>query len=135
MRLIGVALITLLSHYRRHPGQLAMLLLGLWVAGALWSGVQAINASARDSYAQAEALLSSDFDRLERKDGTSLSREDFIQLRRAGVLVSPLLEGDVTTNSGDKLTLIGIDPLTLPTNSSLASTGNGSSLQDFLVVP
>lgn len=135
MRLMGVALATLLSHYRRHPGQLAMLLLGLWVAGALWSGVQAINASARDNYAQAEALLGNGFDRLERKDGKALSRDDFIQLRRAGVLVSPLLEGDVTTDSGDRLTLIGIDPLTLPADSSLARTGGRDNLQDFLVAP
>lgn len=135
MRLMGVALATLLSHYRRHPGQLAMLLLGLWVAGALWSGVQAINASARDNYAQAEALLGSGFDRLERKDGKALSRNDLIQLRRAGVLVSPLLEGDVTTDSGDRLTLIGIDPLTLPADSSLAGTGGRDNLQDFLVAP
>jgi putative ABC transport system permease protein len=135
MRLIGVALATLLSHYRRHPGQLAMLLLGLWVAGALWSGVQAINASARDNYARAEALLGSGFDRLEREDGQALSRDDFIRLRRAGVLVSPLLEGELMTDSGEKLTLIGIDPLTLPGDSTLARAGARGGLQDFLTPP
>src|SRR5699024_91431 len=132
MRLIGVALATLLSHYRRHPGQLAMLLLGLWVAGALWSGVQAINASARDNYARAEALLGSGVDRLEREDGQPLSRADFVRLRRAGVPVSPLLEGELTTDAGAKLTLIGIDPLTLPGDSSLARAGERGDLQSFL---
>lgn len=135
MRLIGVALATLLSHYRRHPGQLAMLLLGLWVAGALWSGVQAINASARDNYARAEALLGSGFDRLEREDGKPLSRDDFIQLRRAGVLVSPLLEGELTTDAGVTFTLVGIDPLTLSADTSLARAGRGGNLQNFLVPP
>ncbi|MBM7457120.1 putative ABC transport system permease protein [Oceanisphaera litoralis] len=135
MRLMLVALVTLLSHYRRHPGQLAMLLLGLWVAGALWSGVQAINASARDNYARAEALLGSGFDRLEREDGQPLSRDDFIRLRRAGVPVSPLLEGELVTDSGSKLTLIGIDPLTLPGDSPLARTRAPGSLQDFLSPP
>lgn len=60
---------TLLSHYRRHPGQLIMLLLGLWVASALWSGIQAINATARDSYARADALFATQLDQLERRDG------------------------------------------------------------------
>ncbi|MFP2768127.1 ABC transporter permease [Oceanisphaera sp. KMM 10153] len=135
MRLTVVVLTTLLSHYRRHPGQLAMLLLGLWVAGALWSGVQAINASARENYARAEALLGSGFDRLEREDGQALTRGDFIQLRRAGVLVSPLLEGELVTDSGKKLTLIGIDPLTLPGNSTLAHTRAPGKLQDFIMPP
>ena len=135
MRLIGVALVTLLSHYRRHPGQLAMLIMGLWVAGALWSGVQAINASAHDNYARAEALLGSGFDRLEREDGQTLTRDDFIQLRRAGVLVSPLIEGELITDSGEKLTLIGIDPLTLPGDSSLARTQESAGLQGFITPP
>ena len=65
---------TLLSHYRRHPGQLIMLLLGLWVASALWSGIQAINATARDSYARADALFDTQLDQLERRDGTPFSR-------------------------------------------------------------
>jgi putative ABC transport system permease protein len=48
---MGPALIRLLSHWRRNPLQLAMLWLGLALATALWSGVQAINAEARSSYA------------------------------------------------------------------------------------
>ena len=49
-------LTALLSHWRRHPFQLAMLLLGLSLATALWSGVQAINAEARAAYDRALAL-------------------------------------------------------------------------------
>ncbi|HSP57914.1 MAG TPA: ABC transporter permease, partial [Halomonas sp.] len=111
------ALATLLSHYRRHPGQLAMLLLGLWVASALWSGVQAINTSARDSYARAEALFTTGLDRLERRDGEALTQADFVRLRRAGLPVSPLLEGELEAPDGTPLTVIGIDPLTLPGDS------------------
>ncbi|WP_245888817.1 ABC transporter permease [Halomonas denitrificans] len=126
MRLILIALVTLLGHYRRHPGQLAMLLLGLWVAGALWSGVQAINASARESYARAEALFTGGLDRLERRDGEALTRADFVALRRAGLPVSPLLEGEVVTVQGERLTVIGIDPLTLPGDSAFATAGGGA---------
>jgi putative ABC transport system permease protein len=43
------AFFVLLSHWKRHPGQLATLLLGLGLATALWSGVQAINEEARQS--------------------------------------------------------------------------------------
>ena len=42
-------LAALLSHWRRHPGQAATLELGLALATALWTGVQAINAEARAS--------------------------------------------------------------------------------------
>ncbi|MDX1465962.1 MAG: ABC transporter permease, partial [Halomonas sp.] len=125
--LILVTLATLLGHYRRHPGQLAMLLLGLWVAGALWSGVQAINASARESYARAEALFTGGLDRLERRDGEALSRDDFVALRRAGLPVSPLLEGEVVSVQGERLTVIGIDPLTLPGDSAFATANTPSS--------
>ncbi|MCT7656394.1 hypothetical protein MBH78_20770 [Oceanimonas sp. NS1] len=126
--MMRVVLATLLSHYRRHPGQLAMLLLGLWVAGALWSAVQAINASARESYGRAEAWLGSGVVWLVREDGQPLTYRDFVVLRRAGVPVSPLLQGEITTKGGLRLTLVGMDPLTLPANSVLADTSG--SLRD-----
>ena len=37
----------LLSHWSRHPMQLATLVVGLAAATALWSGVQALNVQAR----------------------------------------------------------------------------------------
>ena len=50
-------LAVLLSHWRRHPMQLATLLIGLISATALWSGVQALNAQARSSYDRAAATF------------------------------------------------------------------------------
>lgn len=136
MRLLRTTLVTLLSHYWRHPGQLAMLIVGLWVASALWSGVQAINASARDSYARAEALFSVDLDSITRRDGQSLSLADYLTLRRAGLPVSPLVEGEWVTAAGEALRLIGIDPLTLPGDTSLARAGSSAeSLRDWLLPP
>lgn len=139
MNLMLVALATLLSHYRRHPSQLLMLLLGLWVAGALWSGVQAINASATNNYARAEALLNTEVDRLVRSDGQPLTQADFLKLRRAGVVVSPLLEGQVISQEGQSLTILGIDPLTLANDNPLNTAANNSkstgTLQDFITPP
>src|SRR4051795_3294642 len=50
-------LAVLLSHWRRHPMQLATLLVGLISATALWSGVQALNQQARSSYDRAAATF------------------------------------------------------------------------------
>ena len=50
-------LAVLLSHWRRHPLQLATLLIGLISATALWSGVQALNQQARDLIGLVEQLL------------------------------------------------------------------------------
>ncbi|MFN2409396.1 MAG: FtsX-like permease family protein [Halomonas sp.] len=125
-------LATLLAHYRRHPGQLAMLLLGLWVASALWSSVQAVNATAKDSYARANALFSANVDELSRRDGQALTREDYLRLRRAGLPVSPMLEGSLEIN-GERLTIVGIDPLTLPSNNTLGA--GDAALTAFITPP
>jgi len=126
---------TLLSHYRRHPGQLIMLLLGLWVASALWSGIQAINATARDSYARADALFATQLDQLERRDGAPLTRAEYHALRQAGLPVSPMLEGEVVSQDGTRLTLIGIDPLTLSGDNPFAQADTSAALNDFLTPP
>ncbi|NYS77285.1 ABC transporter permease [Halomonas glaciei] len=126
---------TLLAHYRRHPGQLAMLLLGLWVASALWSGIQAINATARDSYARADAMFDTQLDQLERRDGAPITRAEYHALRQAGLPVSPMLEGEIVTQDGTRLTLIGIDPLTLANDNPLAQADTSRSLTDFLTPP
>ena len=50
-------LLTLLSHYRRHPGQALAMIVGLVTGVALWAAVQLINDHARASYAEADQLL------------------------------------------------------------------------------
>ncbi|MEM9319472.1 MAG: ABC transporter permease [Pseudomonadota bacterium] len=103
-------LMALASHWRHRPGQLAALMLGLMLATALWSAVQAINAEARRAYDSAARLLDGqNLARLARTDGLPISVADFAALRRAGYLVSPVIEAQI-----DGLTVLGVDPLTAP---------------------
>lgn len=104
-------LVALLSHWARHRVQAALLLLGLALATALWTGVQAINAEARASYDTAAATLSQD--RLPRLVADRITADDYVALRRAGWPVSPVIEGEAVIG-GQHLRLIGIEPLTLP---------------------
>lgn len=112
--MLYTALSTLMSHWRRHPGQFAMLALGLALATALWSGVQAINAEARSAYDRAAATLGQDqLSRLERADGQPIDVEEYLALRAAGYLVSPVISGELRDANG-RLRILGIDPLTTP---------------------
>ena len=126
-------LIALLSHWRRHPLQLATLLLGLALATALWSGVQAINAEARAAYDRAAGTLGQD--RLDRLVGP-LTVARYAELRRAGWPVSPVLEGRIGA-----VRVLGIEPLTLPQGAgvaglpSLADAGAVLAGQAVLVHP
>ncbi len=109
------ALGALLGHWRRRPGQLATLLLGLALATALWSAVQAVNAEARASYDAAAGTLGLEsYDRLVAPEG-ALEVADFVALRRAGWEVSPVLEGRWQPGGGGPaLTLVGLDVLSAP---------------------
>ena len=104
------ALSALLSHWWRNPLQLFTLLAGLALATALWSGVQAVNAEARASYDAAAATLGEgQFDQLQSSTGQPISQDTYIALRRAGWLVSPVIEGRI---NGQRI--VGLDPLTAP---------------------
>jgi putative ABC transport system permease protein len=130
------ALSTLFSHWRRHPGQLVTLVVGLALATALWSGVQAINAEARSAYAEAEATLGQDqLSRLTAPDGQPIPLSDYVALRRAGYAVSPVISGEL--RDGDaRLRLLGIDMLTAPPQSGgPALQGEGLDLAAFLTAP
>ena len=125
--MIRAGLHALLSHWARHPLQLAMLLLGLALATALWSGVQAINAEARAAYARAAASLGQDqLDRIVARDAPTFRQDRYIALRRAGWTVSPLLEGRLKAAN---LRILGIDPLTLPVEAATqtATTASGAA--------
>ena len=129
--MIRTGLSALLSHWLRHPVQLAMLMLGLALATALWSGVQAINAEARAAYDQAEALLGQDrLDRLTATNGTTIPQATYIQLRRDGWQVSPVVEGRLRVQG---LRVLGIEPLTLPRDAAIGGASDLAGLStDFL---
>src|SRR5215203_1158276 len=101
----------LLSHWRRKPSQLAMLLVGLALATALWSAVQAINGEARASYARAAAVVGQDrLASLAREDGAIFDQSVYVDFRRKGWLVSPVLEGEKRIGD-ERFRIIGVDPL------------------------
>ena len=102
-------LATLLSHWRRHPMQLATLLIGLISATALWSGVQALNQQARNSYDRAAAMFGGTRTAmLVAKDGKAFPQSLFVDLRRAGWPVSPVVEGRIQIG-GRGFRLLGIE--------------------------
>jgi putative ABC transport system permease protein len=124
----------LLSHWKRHPMQLATLLIGLASATALWSGVQAINAQARSSYDRAASTFGGNRTAvLVPTHDATVPQSLFAELRRAGWLVSPLLEGRVRIG-GRPIRLVGIEPITLPREAGPVSDVQDASLQGFLSV-
>ncbi|MBX9710961.1 MAG: ABC transporter permease [Xanthobacteraceae bacterium] len=125
----------LLSHWRWHPMQLAMLLIGLICATALWSGVQALNAQARASYDRAAAIFGgARIPTLVGSHGPTFSQKLFVDLRRHGWAVSPVLESRIEVGSRP-LRLIGIEPITMPKEAGPASEMSSKDLQAFLLPP
>jgi putative ABC transport system permease protein len=128
-------LAVLLSHWRRHPTQLATLLIGLISATALWSGVQALNQQARESYDRAAAVFGGTRTAmLVGRHTATFSQDLFVQLRRAGWPVSPVLEGRVQIG-GRSYRLLGIEPVTLPAEVGNAPTIGKANLQAFITPP
>jgi putative ABC transport system permease protein len=120
-------LAVLSSHWRRHPMQLATLLIGLISATALWSGVQALNQQARVSYDRAAAIFGGvRTAALVGRDGKTFSQAIFVELRRAGWPVSPVLEGRIQIG-GRSFRLLGIEPVTLPAEVGHAPAGGQTS--------
>ncbi|WP_436084110.1 ABC transporter permease [Pararhizobium sp. LjRoot235] len=129
------AMSALLSHWRRRPMQLVMLLMGLSLATALWSGVQAINAEARASYDRAASILGKDrLEQLVHADGGVIPQHVFVELRRAGWLVSPVIEGQLRVGA-TRLHVIGIEPLSLPVEAQQVDLGSGDGLLQFIMPP
>ncbi|MEY9325296.1 ABC transporter permease [Sinorhizobium fredii] len=125
----------LLSHWRRRPLQLGALMLGLALATALWSGVQAVNAEARASYARAAAALDQNgVAHLVSPGGRSIPRDAFVRLRRAGWNVSPVLEGEYRFGA-TRLRVIGIEPLTMPAETRTVDLANAGDLLSFISPP
>ncbi len=127
-------LAVLLSHWRRHPMQFTTLIVGLVAAIALWSGVQALNQQARTSYDRAAAALGGvRTATLVARNGASFPQALFVELRRAGWPVSPVLEGRIQID-GHSFRLLGIEPVTLPTEVG-ARPSIGGDFQGFVMSP
>ena len=115
--------------------QLATLLIGLISATALWSGVQALNQQARTSYDRAAATFGgARTAMLVGRDGTAFPQKLFVDLRRAGWDVSPVLEGRVQIG-GRSIRLLGIEPITMPAEATSAPAMAMTGLQSFLSPP
>jgi putative ABC transport system permease protein len=127
-------LAVLLSHWRRHPLQLATLLIGLISATALWSGVQALNQQARESYDRAAAIFGGARTAMLVGKSATFSQELFAKLRRAGWPVSPVLEGRVQI-AGHSYRLFGIEPVTLPAEVGNAPALGRDGLRSFITPP
>jgi putative ABC transport system permease protein len=128
-------LAVLLSHWRRHPMQLATLLIGLISATALWSGVQALNQQARNAYDRAAATFGgARTAMLVSSTNATFPQKLFVDLRRAGWPVSPVLEGRIQI-SGRSFRLLGIEPVTLPGEVGNAPAIGKANLQSFVTPP
>ncbi len=113
----------LLSHWQRHPVQLCSVLTGLWLATGLLTGVQALNSQARDSYSRASQMIGGEPQAsLSAPGGATFSQALFVELRRMGWPVSPVLQGRVTLKGHEdqRLQLMGIEPVSLPAGSAVA---------------
>jgi putative ABC transport system permease protein len=116
-------LIALLSHWRRHPVQFFSVLTGLWLATSLLTGVEALNSQARDSYARASQLIGGQPQAsLSAPNGATFAQQWFVDLRREGWPVSPVLQGRLILKGHEtqRLQLMGIEPVSLPGDSAVA---------------
>lgn len=128
-------LAVLLSHWRKHPMQFVTLLIGLVAATALWSGVQALNQQARASYDRAAAIFGGARTAvLIDPARATFSQQMFVDLRRAGWPVSPMLEDRVQIG-GRTFRLLGIEPVTLPPETATVATVGRSELPAFIAPP
>jgi hypothetical protein len=112
----------LLSHWTRHPMQLATLLIGLMSATALWSGVPAINAQARSSYDRAAATFGgSNTATLVPSHDATVPQSLFAELRRAGWLACADQAGSFIDHANDGRATLALDTRIAKANSRLAN--------------
>ncbi|QYX48656.1 ABC transporter permease [Pseudomonas tussilaginis] len=139
MRPLLIALQALLSHWRRHRVQFFSIFTGLWLATALWTGVQALNSQARSDYARASAVLAGAVHgQLVAADAERFDQSLYLALRQRGWPVTPILEGRLRFAAEQPLAvrLIGIEPLSLPATMEVAGTQVQTfDLQAFIAMP
>ena len=131
--MIASCLLALLSYWHKNPLQIFAYLSGVALATALWSGVQAINLEAKVSYkAAAETLGEGQYDLIQPKQNRTISKADYVLLRKSGWLVSPVVDGYL-----NNIRLVGMDPLTLPSsflfaNANITNSIGGSNILETL---
>ncbi|CAG8865727.1 hypothetical protein PS627_01646 [Pseudomonas fluorescens] len=139
MSALVITLQALMSHWRRHRLQFFSILTGLWLATALWTGVQALNTQARADYARASAVLMGPAQtQLVPRGVERFEQGLYLKLRQLGWQVSPVLEGRLRLAGAQprSVRLIGIEPLSLPPGTAVAGTQAQSfDLEAFLGTP
>ncbi|QCI12369.1 ABC transporter permease [Pseudomonas putida] len=139
MSTLRMTLQALSSHWWRHRLQCLGIFTGLWLATALWTGVQALNSQARSDYAQARAVLAGpERPQWVARDGQRFDQALYVQLRKLGWQVTPVLEGRLRLTGQPQVTLrlIGIEPLSLLPGMSVAGADTqGFDLQAFIGSP
>jgi len=129
---------TLFSHWKRHKIQAATLIVGLATATALWTAVQALNNHARSSYEAAATTVSgASRPALVTANGGPLDLRAFADLRRAGIEVTPVIEGHVLLGN-TVIEFTGIDPLTNKSKSAGPANNaavDGEALLAFIQPP
>ncbi|MBY9051543.1 ABC transporter permease, partial [Pseudomonas fluorescens] len=94
-----------------------------------------INQQARSAYDRAAATFGgARTAMLVAPDAGTFPQELFVNLRRAGWPVSPVLEGRVQVN-GRSVRLLGIEPVTLPADVGNAPRLGASDLSSFVAAP
>src|SRR6202040_3772175 len=71
---------------------------------------------------------------LDGRNGASFPQQFFVDLRRAGRPVSPVIEGRVQID-GRSFRLLGIEPITIPVEVGNAPAIGRAGLQSFLTPP
>ena len=112
MTIFHISLLSISRHWLRKPLQFFFLIMGLSLATALWSSIQLLNSHAKNSYKDAVNLVTtSEVEILVSRQATKIPIKAFVDLRRAGWSVTPILTGEL--KSDKTITVLGIDPFTL----------------------
>ncbi|KEY87927.1 ABC transporter permease [Pseudomonas capeferrum] len=139
MNPLMLTLRALLSHWQRHRVQCFSIFTGLWLATALWTGVQALNTQARSDYARASAVLAGPLQaQLVPREGERFDQALYLQLRQLGWPVAPVLEGRLRFAGEQPVSvrLVGIEPLSLPSTTAVAGVRAADfDLQAFIGTP
>ena len=127
---ISRVLSTHLAFYRRHPWLMALFLLGFSLGSALLTAITGLNQEAKNRYQNSSALISNPVTHLVKPlvGQQYLSGELWLKLRAQGFINSqPVLRGRLTTQSGQTLSIQGVDSLLWLNNQASKSLKQGQN--------